>query len=228
MISINKLSVSYTGKKRVIENLSLYMDEGNIHGIAGLNGSGKTTLLLTIFGLKKPDTGTINSDRLEMTKRNISYLPTESYFYTYTTGREYLALFKNKNFDTEKWNELFGLPLDQVIDDYSSGMKKKLALLGVLKQDKPIMILDEPFNNLDIETIRALRTVLQKMKAKGKTIIITSHIIETLTNLCDNIHYLENGRIKFSRERSEFCEFEKSLFDSIENKTRDIIGALFD
>lgn len=157
MITINNLTVSYKKGINVIDNLNLTLEEGLIHGIVGLNGAGKTTLLNTMFGLKKSDAGTILANDREITKKEVAYLVTENYFYSNITGNEYLKLFKNINFDVLQWNELFNLPLDTVIDEYSTGMKKKLALLGVLKQDKSIIILDEPFNGLDIETCRIIR-----------------------------------------------------------------------
>ena len=226
MISIKDLKISYTQNRNVINELSLNLSEGDIHGIVGLNGAGKTTLLNAIYRLKKIDNGEIKHNEKPLTKKVIAYLETENFFYANITGIEYLSLFKNDEFDTFKWNELFGLPLDELIDTYSSGMKKKLALLGVLKQKKPIMILDEPFNGLDIETSRIVRSVLLKLKEKGKTIIVTSHILETLTNLCDRIHYLKNGNIQFSKEQNEFSEFEKELFESIENKNSGLISEL--
>jgi len=226
MISIKQLVVSYQPDKPVIKGLNLEMEESKIHGIVGLNGSGKTTLLNAIFGLKRPVSGTIFYKGEKANKKQFSYLVTENYFYSNITGREYLQLFKNKGFLTGKWNELFLLPLDELIDTYSSGMKKKLALMGSLKQDKPVMILDEPFNGLDIESTRILRMVLLKLKEKGKTIIITSHIIETLTNLCDSIHFLEDGNIKFSKSKSEFAAFEKEIFQSIEEKNLGLVEEL--
>lgn len=226
MISIKQLMVSYQLDKPVINGLNLKMDENNIHGIVGLNGSGKTTLLNTIFGLKRPVSGIVLFQGRKASKKDISYLVTENYFYSNITGREYLQLFKNKEFQTGKWNELFLLPLDELIDNYSSGMKKKLALMGSLKQDKPVMILDEPFNGLDIESTRILRMILLKLKDRGKTIIITSHIIETLTNLCDSIHFLEDGKIKFSKSKTEFGAFEKEIFQSIEKKNLKLLQEL--
>jgi len=228
MITIKNLNVSYQLNKKVIDSLNLSLSTNSIHGIVGLNGSGKTTLLNAIFGLKKSDSGEILSEEQELTKKQISYLVTENFFYSNITGREYLSLFQNKKFDAKKWNELFSLPLDQVIDAYSTGMKKKLALLGILKQDKIIMILDEPFNGLDIETSRIIRSILLRLKEKGKTIIITSHIIETLTNLCDFIHFLENGKIKFSKDKAGFSAFERDIFESIEKKNVGIIKDLIE
>lgn len=226
MISINNLSVRYTSERNVIHSLNLSMAEGNIHGIVGLNGSGKTTLLNTLFGLMKPCNGQIIWHNQPLTKKDIAILPTENFFYSYITGREYLMLIDNALFDADKWNELFELPLDQLIDNYSTGMKKKLAFLAVLKQDKPILILDEPFNGIDMESCSIMRSILLKIKEKGKTIIITSHIIETLTNLCDQIHHLENGTIKQSRPQNEFDAFEKEIFDFLENKNQQRIDNL--
>lgn len=226
MISIKNLSFSYKKNQQVIDDLNLQMQDHCIHGIVGLNGSGKTTLLNGVFGLIKPDNGEIFYKKEKVSKKEIAYLPTENFFYSNISGKEYLDVFQNENFNTEIWNSLFLLPLNDIIDSYSTGMKKKLVLMGILKIDKPIMILDEPFNGLDIETSRIIRSVLLKLKEQGKTIIVTSHIIETLTNMCDYIHYLEDGKIKYSKEKKEFKKFEKEIFSSIENKNKSVIDKL--
>ena len=228
MISISNLSISYKRDQKVIHRLQLQMQSHCIHGIVGLNGSGKTTLLNCIFGLLKPDSGAVWFNDTRVSKKDTSYLPTENFFYSNITGKEYLNIFKNDSFDIKAWNSLFLLPLNDVIDTYSTGMKKKLAIFGILKTDKDIMIFDEPFNGLDIETSRIIRTVLMKLKGKGKTIIITSHIIETLTNMCDYIHYLNNGKIEYSKGKAEFENFEKEIFKSLENKNKELIHQLMD
>ena len=226
MITINNLTISYNRNQKIIDKLDLTLEEGLIHGIVGLNGAGKTTLLNTLFGLLKPKEGTVLYQKQKFDKKSVAYLVTENFFYPNITGREYLALFKNNEFDIEQWNKLFSLPLDAIIDGYSTGMKKKLALIGILKQNKPIVILDEPFNGLDIETCRIIRMILLRMKEQGKTILITSHILETLTNLCDFIHYLEGGKIKYSKDRYGFSEFERDVFQRIENENIDLIKEL--
>jgi len=226
MITIENLIVSYGKGQNVIDSLNLILSDNTINGIVGLNGAGKTTLLNSIYGLKSINSGAIKSNDGKINKKEISFLVTENYFYSNITGREYLSLFKNSHYDLDKWNQLFLLPLDTIIDDYSTGMKKKLALMGILKQNKPIMILDEPFNGLDIETCRIIRQILLKLKERDKTIIITSHIIETLTNLCDYIHYLEKGKIKYTKNKNDFKEFERELFASIENKSEELIKEL--
>lgn len=228
MIIIENLVVSYDKNQLVIDSLNLVFSDNTINGIVGLNGAGKTTLLNAIYGLKRMDSGTINHNNLKINKKEMSFLETENYFYSNITGREYLSLFNNPRYDIDLWNKLFSLPLDAIIDDYSTGMKKKLALMGILKQDKPIMILDEPFNSLDIESSRIIHQILLKLRERGKTIIITSHIIETLTNLCDYIHFLEKGKIKFSKNKSGFKEFEREIFASIASKNEGLINELIE
>jgi ABC-2 type transport system ATP-binding protein len=228
MITINNLKVAYQPGVNIINNLNLSLEENRIHGIVGLNGAGKTTLLNTLFRLIKPNNGLIMYKDSILTKKVISFLTTDNYFYPSISGREYLSLFENKNFDTERWNALFKLPLDEIAEKYSTGMKKKLALMSVLKQDKPLMILDEPFNGLDMETCHIVHSVLMHLKLKGKTIIITSHILESLTKLCDYIHYLENGKIKYSRDKEGFSNLEKDIFSFLDNKNEKIINQLLE
>ncbi len=226
MISISQITVSYGEEKNVIESLDLDMEDRMIHGIVGLNGSGKTTLLNALYGLKKIKSGSIHYNEAPISKINISFLPTENFFYANITGREYLSLFKNDAFDLENWNKLFSLPLDNIIDTYSTGMKKKLAFFGVLKQDKPILILDEPFNGLDIEACQVIKTILHQLSNNGKTIIITSHIIETLTELCGRIHHLHKGKIAKSLSKEDFAMFQKEIFETLRDKNEPLISML--
>lgn len=228
MITIEKLTVSYGSGEPVIRSLELQLARNMIHGIVGLNGAGKTTLLDTIYGLKKPSEGIVLLDGRKIAKADIAYLITENFFYSGITGREYLALFRNDAFNTDDWNVLFSLPLDKIIDNYSTGMKKKLALLGVLKQNKPVLMLDEPFNGLDMEACRNIRLILLRLCALGKTVIITSHIMETLTNLCDYIHYMDKGVVKFTVGKADFKEFEERIFTLLEEKNKELVDKLTD
>ena len=216
MLVINQLTVSY-GNKIVIEDLSLNFGSAQVHGLAGLNGSGKTTLLNVIYGFKRSVSGDILYNDMPIRRTDISFLETENHFYPNITGREYLGLFKpyGKESD-EAWNRLFKLPLDQIIDGYSSGMKRKLALMAMLKQDKPIVILDEPYNGLDMEASRVLNMLIARLREKGRTVIVTSHILETLTCICDYIHYLNNRNIQFSRTKDEFGDIDSEMFRDIE------------
>lgn len=228
MLRIDSLSVSYGKNKKVIEGLTLHLEEGKIHAIAGLNGSGKTTLLNTIFGFLEPDEGTITFNNVPLTKRQIGYLETSNFFYSRITGCEYLEIFRlaNPAFSIEKWNELFELPLNDLIETYSTGMKKKLAFMGVLCLDKPVMMLDEPFNGVDLKSNQKLKNIIKILSGRGKTIIITSHILESLISLCDTIHYLNNKKIEFSFNKEEFGKVEEKIFSLHNEKSNSLINEL--
>ncbi len=225
MIKIKNLSVNY-GKKQVLKNMNLELDSNQIHGVLGLNGAGKTTFFNTLYGLKKIKSGKITVNDNKVQKKNIAYLETHNYFYPNITGMEYLSLFINPDFEIIKWNKLFDLPLNKIIETYSTGMKKKLAILGILKLDKSILILDEPFNGLDLETSRTLKLTLLKLKESGKTIIISSHILESLTTLCDKLHYLKNGIIQFSKEKTNFEGIDNEIFSELEKNKQEILSNL--
>jgi ABC-2 type transport system ATP-binding protein len=216
MLIIKQLTVSY-GEKIILENLSVEFGKAQVHGLVGLNGSGKTTLLNTIYGFKQHTSGIILYNEIPIRRTDLSFLETENYFYSNITGREYLGLFKpfGKESD-EAWNRLFKLPLDDTIDGYSTGMKRKLALIATLKQDKPVVILDEPFNGLDMEASKVLSMVIAKLREKGRTIIVTSHILESLTGVCDYIHCLNDRKIQFSRIKEEFDNISGELFHAME------------
>ncbi|MCD0477342.1 ATP-binding cassette domain-containing protein [Chryseobacterium sp. LC2016-29] len=203
MLEIKNISVSFKDKN-VLQNLNLEIEEGIILGILGKNGAGKTTLFESLYQSQKYS-GEILWKNQKLLRQNISYLETENYFYPYITGREYLSYFaKDKLLKTIELAEKFQLPLDKYVQYYSSGMKKKLALIGMLMLDKPINILDEPFNGVDFEGVHLLYDIIRELKQSNKLVIISSHIIETLFHTCDRIVTLENGLISNIFEKSDF------------------------
>jgi len=214
MLTADKLTVAY-GNNTVLENLSAAFQPGMIHGLVGLNGAGKTTFLNTLFGIKHAISGQVTYEGQPLKRADIGFLETENFFYSYITGSEYLSLFEKngKSFDVERYNNIFKLPLNQLVDDYSTGMKKKLALMAILRQDKPVILLDEPFNSLDLETSRILYLLLLRLKERGKTLIITSHIIESLTKICDDIFVLNNRKIGRIYHKEEFASIENDGSD---------------
>ncbi|MDR2064700.1 MAG: ATP-binding cassette domain-containing protein [Prevotellaceae bacterium] len=222
MISIENINVSY-GKKKVLKNVSMKIEKGNVYGIVGLNGSGKTTLLNAIYGIKKVDAGTILQNNEKLSKQNIAYIEAENFFYSYIKGKEYLNLINNKNFDADLWGKLFNIPLNELIDNYSTGMKKKLSVLFGLKMNKNIYIFDEPFNGLDVESVQILKTIMKKLKKSTKTVIVTSHIIEVLPDICDYIFYISDGEIKNKYPIDEFDILKQQLYLMIENNVEDLM-----
>jgi ABC-2 type transport system ATP-binding protein len=220
MLEIRDFSLSYHEKKTVLENLNLTLDAGLVHGLVGVNGSGKTSLLRAISGEAMLGKGQIWWEKKKITYNEVALLETSNYFYHYLTGKEYLQIFQasHQGFDIETVNAIFQLPLHELVDSYSTGMKKKLAFMAILSLDRPLIILDEPFNGIDIEGSFVFRKMIQLLKSKGKTLLITSHIFESLTAICDQIHYLSDKKIRKSYPKMEFDELEKDIFQHLDQQ----------
>jgi ABC-2 type transport system ATP-binding protein len=218
MITIDNLTAGYRGST-VLHGISLSLEEGRIHGLVGLNGSGKTTLLRCIYGLIHSVSGGVKRDGAELNRRFMSFLETDLYFYHGITGGEYLSLFRSpggNEFNMKEWADLFHLPLNGLVEHYSTGMKKKLALLGLIKTGKQVLLLDEPFNGLDLESARILQAVISRLREKGRTVLLTSHMLGTLTELCDAIHHLHEGRIRKSYTSGEAEQLREELFRELD------------
>ena len=213
MLKINNLTVNF-GNIQPLNGCSFSCEMGNIYGLIGLNGSGKTSLLNSIYGFVQKKSGEIIFNNSTLSRNEIAFLETQNYYYSNITGEEYLSLFpKNNQAMVLEYLGYFQLPLHQIIDGYSTGMKKKLAIIGFLHFDKPIMILDEPFNGLDMEANFYLEKMIVSLKAANKIIIITSHILGTLFPICDEIMWLHNGKIEKTFPKEEFPSIKSTLFE---------------
>lgn len=210
-------------KKEIIGGVKLLAKKGIIKGLLGHNGAGKTTLFRLIFGFYKPSKGQILVEGHPLQGKMVSFLETEQYFYPYMTGREYLTLIKSSDELIQKWNGVFDLPLDQLVDHYSTGMKKKLAFIGVLLQDRPILLLDEPFNGVDLEGNEKMISVLNYLKAE-KIIIISSHALGLLTNISDEIIVLKAGKVTDEITKDQFEDFEQQIKTNIDQKIHTILN----
>jgi len=196
MLEIKSLHKSY-GEKEVLKGINLAFSTGKISGVVGKNGAGKTTLFRCIAGLEK-HLGTIEFEGGGLAQKT-GFLTTNPYYLSKLTGQEYLQLVCNgRNIlmpDMSKVN-IFDLPLQQYAATYSTGIKKKLALTGILIQKNELFILDEPFSGVDIESNLLIKAVLQKLKEADKIVLVSSHVFPALEEICDDLHYLENGQIK--------------------------------
>ncbi|HET6244760.1 MAG: ATP-binding cassette domain-containing protein [Bacteroidetes bacterium] len=224
MLEAKDLTIKFDGIP-ILKNLNSSFSGSNIHGIIGLNGSGKTTFFNCMAGVIKPDMGSFLWNGKTISSKEIGYIETSNYFYSNITGKEYLNIFPltNKEFNLESFQELMHLPLQNLIETYSTGMKKKLALLAMVKQDKQIYIFDEPFNGLDMETNKILMIMIKALSNKGKTVFISSHILEPLLNICEQIHYLSNGIILKTFDKQQFGGIEKELFEKLKLKATEIL-----
>jgi len=216
MIQFENFSVQFSNKF-VLNNFCLNVRKGAIHGLVGMNGSGKSTFFKAACDLINKESGKISFQNQIIDANEIAFLETENYFYPKIKAIEYLELFKltNSKFDPKEWNKLFELPLQQLVENYSTGMRKKLALLGVLALNRSILFLDEPFNGLDLESNEKLKFLIELQAKKGKTIIVTSHILDPLLAVCEKISYLNNQTNAGDFEKGEFSTFSEMLKTNI-------------
>ncbi|MEM9916670.1 MAG: ATP-binding cassette domain-containing protein [Bacteroidota bacterium] len=228
MLSIENLTVTY-GEQEVLRQLSTRFEYNEIHGIVGMNGAGKTTLFNTLYGFKKAQNGRILLDGAVLDSRQIAFLETRNYFYPYLHGREYLQLLSlgKQDFDINEWNRLFDLPLDTPVDQYSTGMKKKLAFMGMLALDRPIVILDEPFNGVDVESNEKIRQILERIRSPKRIILLSSHIMGSLTGVCDRISYLTKGEMSRTFLQKDFGQLEEMLQELIRQQIEGTLDDLF-
>jgi ABC-2 type transport system ATP-binding protein len=218
MIEVANLHKAY-GKHEVLHGVSLTLRLGSIHGLVGANGAGKTTLLNCLYGLEPNFSGTVRETTGLALRPHTGLLPYEPYFYPRLTGREYLEFCLQARgqavLDFAGWNQLLELPLDQYADEYSAGMRKKLALLALLVQDFKYLILDEPFNGLDLEANLLLREILRRLRRRGTGILLTSHLLAALTEVADEVTVLVAGRVRRHYDAAEFSDLETDLLDDL-------------
>ncbi len=210
MIQLINISKSY-GSKKALNQINLTFEEGKVYGIVGENGAGKTTLFRCIAGLETYE-GQVISD-IKPLKSHLGLLLTDLYFFPKITGREYIQLLCNareKSVDINSKN-IFDLPLDQYATNYSTGMKKKLAITAILLQENKYFILDEPFNGVDIQSNIIITAIIHQLKSLHKVILISSHIFSTLKDTCDEIHLMEKGILIRSVDKNSFDALESDM-----------------
>lgn len=219
MIEIKNLHKKY-GNKLVLDGVNMHFQTGKVYGIMGANGAGKTTLFKCIAGLEHFD-GEVVSD-LKPLKNYLGLLWTVPYFFSKITGREYIRLLCNArevSIENIEERNIFDLPLNRFASQYSTGMKKKLALTAILLQKNQVFIFDEPFNGVDIQSNLIIEAIIQELKRLGKTLLISSHIFSTLNANCDEIYFLKDGKAEHFQDNNNFDKLESLLSDlSIDHK----------
>lgn len=223
MIALSNLQ-KYFGKKRVLNGLTCQFDAGKVYGIVGPNGAGKTTLFRCLVGLEEYAGEIVSAENA--IKEHIGYVPAEPYFLPKITGKEYLILLleaRNKNMMHEEAYHVFDLPLDQYISSYSTGMKKKLALLGTLLQDNQVYIFDEVYNGLDFQSCLMVTAIIKRLRGQGKLIILASHIFSLLEETCDTILYLKDGQFAMNSEQKDFAALKQHISHDLQDNRIDLL-----
>lgn len=192
-----------------LDDLSLSVHQGEIYGLLGPNGSGKTTAMKIFLGLLRPTSGRVNllSNRYKslVLKSKIGFLPEESYFYKFLTGEESLVFFgrlaglnkeeiRSKVPSILKKVDLFEAK-NRWVRHYSKGMLRRLGFAFILLKDPDLIFLDEPTVGLDPIGTLQVREMMLELKKRGKTIVLSSHLLSEIENVCDRIAILYHGRL---------------------------------
>ena len=197
-------------KARAVDNVDFEVRRGEVFGLLGPNGSGKSTTVKLLLGLLYPTKGHIevfgHSPRHVQTKSRIGYLPEESYLYRYLNSRETLDFFGNlfhlpkgdRNNRAEQLLEMVGLSQTRMraVGEFSKGMQRRIGLAQALINDPDLVILDEPTSGLDPIGCREVKDLIVALARRGKTVILSSHLLSDVEDVCDRVVIYYGGKIQ--------------------------------
>lgn len=222
MIEVQNVTKRYSGTKKAVENLQLTIPDGKIFGFLGPNGAGKSTTIKMITGILPIDEGTITVNGYDITqnpieaKKAFGYVPDHPDMFLRLKGIEYLNFIGDiydvsKEVREEKIENLtktFGIyeVLNDPIQTYSHGMRQKIIVTGVLLHEPDVWILDEPLTGLDPKSSYTLKEMMREHTRKGKTVFFSTHVLEVVEQLCDQVAIINNGVLEFNGEMSEMKE----------------------
>lgn len=220
------------GKLTVLDGLDLDIKKRGIIAILGPNGSGKTTLIKCLLGMVIPNKGEINFEGNSILRKwnyrnNLNYLPQIANFPPNLTVEELIKMIKNlrpKESNEQELIDLFGLKefLNKKFGNLSGGTKQKVNIVLTFMFDSDLIILDEPTTGLDPISLIHLKELIQKEKAKGKTILITTHIMSFVNEVADEIVFLLDGKIYFKGSIEELKKQTNN--DNLEHAIANLIS----
>jgi Cu-processing system ATP-binding protein len=215
MIQIAGLEKRF-GKNEVLKGIDLDIPKGGIYAVLGPNGSGKTTLIKSILGLVVPDSGSIEVSGTRVKnqwqyREEINYLPQIANFPGNLKVKELIGMIKDlrqKDSDEAAIIGMFKLEpfLDKKLANLSGGTRQKVNLVLTFMFDSPTIVIDEPTSGLDPAAMLSLKKIIREERAKGKTILITTHIMQFAEEIADRVIYLLEGRIYFNGTLQELLD----------------------
>ncbi len=197
-------------KAKAVQNLDMSVPPGCVFGLLGPNGSGKSTVVKMVLGLLYPTRGNLRvmdgSPRDVQAKRRIGYLPEESYLYRYLTAYETLDFFgalfgltaDERRRRSDELLEMVGLTASRtrLVGEFSKGMARRIGLAQALINDPDLIILDEPTSGLDPIGCREVKDIIRHLASRGKTILLSSHLLADVEDVCDQIMILYGGQTR--------------------------------
>jgi ABC-2 type transport system ATP-binding protein len=201
-----KALTKFYGNTRGIEDITLSISSGEILGFLGPNGAGKTTALRLLMGFLRPTSGTATLMGLDVSsesvavRRHIGYLPGDPALYGNRNGEELLALaLSARGIEraplAAELIERLDVPMQRGIKNCSRGMRQKVALVLALSHDPDVLVLDEPTAGLDPLGQRALLDILRRLADSGRTVLLSSHVLSEVEQICDRVAILREGRL---------------------------------
>lgn len=213
MIKIENVSKSYKKGKKVIDNLSLEIRDGEIFGFLGPNGVGKTTTIKMITGILEIDEGDILIENISIQKNPVEakmqfgYVPDSPDMFIRLKGIEYLNFIADiyeipeyiRSQRIEKYSKKFGIydALNNKIQSYSHGMRQKIVIIGMLLHSPKNWIIDEPMTGLDPTSTYELKKIMREHADSGNSIFFSTHILDVAERLCDRIGIINEGKLLF-------------------------------
>ena len=210
MLEINGLSKSY-GSHKAVDNLSMRIANGEIHGFIGHNGAGKTTTLRSIAGIMQFEEGTITIDGHSIKeeplacKKIMAYIPDNPDLYEFMSGIQYLNFIADifgvdvstRDERIHRYTDLFEITnvLDDAISSYSHGMKQKLAIVSAWIHEPKLILMDEPFVGLDPKASHILKQMMREFCDQGNAILFSTHVLELAEKLCDRVAIIKDGKL---------------------------------
>jgi ABC-2 type transport system ATP-binding protein len=239
MIETLNLTKNY-GNMLAVKNLNIKVNKGEVYGFLGPNGAGKTTTIRMLTGLIKPTKGTVFIDKVDITKEPvkakslIGLIPDTPNIYKKLTGREFLY-FVSEIYDVpreiakKKMNDLFNMfslqsKADELIDSYSHGMQQKIVIAAALIHDPSVLILDEPTVGLDPKSAKLVKDLLRALAKKGKTIFMSTHILEIAERMCDRVGIIDSGKLIAEGTIDELKEKSKDKSTDLEGLFLELTG----
>jgi ABC-2 type transport system ATP-binding protein len=212
-------------KARAVDDVDFEVRRGEVFGLLGPNGSGKSTTVKLLLGLLNPTKGHIevfgHSPRHVQTKSRIGYLPEESYLYRYLNSRETLDFFGNlfhlskhdRDNRAEQLLDMVGLGKTQMraVGEFSKGMQRRIGLAQALINDPDLVILDEPTAGLDPIGCREVKDLIVALARRGKTVILSSHLLSDVEDVCDRVVIYYGGKIQANGTLKELLAKPDSL-----------------
>lgn len=230
---------------RAVDGVSLEVRRGQVYGLLGPNGSGKSTTIKMLLGLLQPTAGRIailgKRPTDVATKKLIGYLPEESYLYRFLTGRETLEYFgrlfgldaRARRERIDMLLEMVGLEAaqDRPVGEYSKGMQRRIGLAQSLINDPQLLILDEPTSGMDPVGSRQIKDLIATLATRGKTVLLCSHLLGDVEDLCDRVAIMYGGRIRAEGTCAELLTQEHATIletsdmpDTVVAEVRDLLA----